>query len=216
MTLADYRVENVEQGEALQLAWEFVTELRTNRPRWLSLCGESGTGKSHLAKGVLKQARKMGKEVIFAPWVDMLNQMRSGDWEMLEFARDVDVLVIDDIATEHQTSFGLAELYNLIESRIGHWTVITCNLYFEQIGDKIDHRIASRMMRAGNVVFEFRETSDWAKTHPTVAPERPLTKEQKLAQHEKDIAPHYVSLIPQERLDAMLDQLRAKFNMPCQ
>jgi hypothetical protein len=41
-----------------------------------------------------------------------------------------------------------------LSERVGHWTVVTANLPLADIGDRIDVRIASRMLRDDSQVVD--------------------------------------------------------------
>ena len=54
-----------------------------------------------------------------------------------------------------------ASLYDLLNSRLGRWTVITSNVNLQGIAEDIDGRIASRMIRGGSVVVEVDDARDY-------------------------------------------------------
>lgn len=70
------------------------------------------------------------------------------------------LLVVDDIGAERDTTgFAAEKLNTLLGARVGKWTVITSNLYLEQLGG-IDPRISDRIIREpGNQYIELTTTS---------------------------------------------------------
>lgn len=169
-------------------AVSFADDMLNDRePRWLSLLGTSGAGKTMLARTIWHQFRDTlhreinwpatkrtqseatphGRVILyrggFINWGNAINnRMLRGDYEFLEDMRDYSFFAIDDIASEYDRhrELSASKLYNVFEARLGKWTVVTANLSLEQIGASLDARIASRMMRNGGVVIDV-DLPDW-------------------------------------------------------
>ena len=104
----------------------------------------------------------------FASWPKMVDEMKGGDFSTSELLceetydrRDRRVLgvwfaVIDDIGQIQDTSkaYLMATLTRMFDARLKGWTIWTSNLTFQQIAQRFDERIASRMLRGGNIVVE--------------------------------------------------------------
>jgi DNA replication protein DnaC len=170
--------------EMKQAAIDFCTDLQARtEPRWLSLVGPSGTGKSMLAKAikqfVLLQgclyrfgkwpgAPVMRHADYFASWPRLVQEMKRGDFETVEMLCETETKpngkedavywfeVIDDIGQIEDTAKGylLGSLSRIADARLGRWTVWTANISLAQIAERLDERISSRMIRGGNVVVE--------------------------------------------------------------
>jgi DNA replication protein DnaC len=140
-----------------------------SKPRWLSLLGGSGAGKTHLAKAIWRWFRTsphacaevVGEQEIiypgqFASWRKVADGILGGNYSRIEELCSEKFVVIDDIGAEYQDKAGIvkAKLDRVIDARLGKWTVITCNLTLEQIATQMDTRIASRLIRGGSVVVE--------------------------------------------------------------
>lgn len=157
----------------------FIDDLFNNRtPRWLSLLGTSGSGKTMLAKRIASLFRKhrlgeidwprteatreigMGKIIRwtggFMSWGKAVNRMLDGNYGFIEDLREYDFFAIDDIVSEYQKlrELSASKLYDVLESRLGKWTVITANLGLQAIGNILDPRIASRMIRNNSVIVD--------------------------------------------------------------
>ncbi len=159
-------------------AVSFIDDLFNSRnPRWLSIVGTSGAGKTMLSKIIwhlfrdhrhtvidwtrTRQTEGVNPRIIrwrggFINWSKAVNRMLKGDYEFLEDLRAYDFFVLDDIVSEYQKmrELSTSKLYDVLESRLGKWTVLTANVTLEQIGMILDPRIASRMMRGNSVVVD--------------------------------------------------------------
>ena len=118
-------------------------------PRWLSLLGTSGAGKTMLAREVRRVCG--GK---FVTWTRVTNMLREGEYRWFSDLMREHIVILDDIGSEHATPFVAAKLYEFLSERVGRWTVVTANLSLEQIGQRIDVRIASRMRRDDSQVVD--------------------------------------------------------------
>lgn len=139
------------------------------KPRWLSFTGTSGAGKTYLARAIwrwyskapgMNQTKTVNHEVVyggqFAFWPDVAQALKAQEattW-MRDLA-DETLVVIDDIgAARDSTGFVTNELSNLLSRRCSKWTVITANFPLKEIAQKMDVRIASRMIRDNSVVVD--------------------------------------------------------------
>jgi DNA replication protein DnaC len=180
-TFGDPQLEQMKRETA-----SFLDDMLTLRtPRWLSLLGTSGAGKTMLAKLTWRAFRDQMHMAMewprtkasqtpsnphgrfyrhrggFINWGDAINnRMLKGDYDFLEDMREYSFFAIDDIASEYEKHRGLSasKLYNVFEARLKKWTVITANLSLDQIGETLDARIASRMIRNNGVVVDVNVT----------------------------------------------------------
>lgn len=137
----------------------FTTAMKCRlRPRWLSMLGRSGTGKTHCQNVIFSKSRsRFNTEALsYIPhviyWPAYVEEMRertregSGLAKFLEMSR-WPLLALDDIGAERDTTgFASEKLNMLLGQRVGKWTILTSNLDLEGIA-KVDSRIASRMQR---------------------------------------------------------------------
>jgi DNA replication protein DnaC len=61
-------------------------------------------------------------------------------------------VALDDIGAESASDFYVSKLDQIIDARLGKWTVITCNFTREEIAEQMDVRIAARLGRGNNVI----------------------------------------------------------------
>jgi DNA replication protein DnaC len=168
------------QLELMKAAAEsFLDDMRYGEsPRWVSFLGSSGAGKTMLAKWIISifkrdldwkinwpatertktESQPYGRIIRYRggyqTWAGIARSMRDGDYRVLDDLCELTFLVIDDIGAEYGTDFINAKLYELLSRRERKWTVITGNLSLSDIEQRIDARIASRMIRHGSVVVD--------------------------------------------------------------
>ena len=131
--------------DALDSVADFIGEMaaeyegdKTVRPHWLTLSG--------------------------VKILDMADEWKGGVWRN-QFDEDAWLLVIDDLGVERDTSgFIKDRLFTLLEKRLNKWTLITTNLKLKTIQDSYDVRIASRIIRDGNIYRNFK-SGDWWLSH---------------------------------------------------
>lgn len=148
---------------------------------WLSLLGPSGTGKSMLAKGLSKlfsrhlddlpdeilNSRKIDRRLRaggFLSWPKCIDCMLAGDFGFMRQACEDWFLVLDDVGAEHERlrDLSAAKLFAILNARQYRFTVLTANLGIEEIAEKLDTRISSRLLRHGGTVIDTTGTSDHA------------------------------------------------------
>jgi DNA replication protein DnaC len=157
---------------AVEFAWHMVGK---GSPRWLTLLGKSGAGKTMLARIVnrifnynLRGTVSYESSTIvqrydggFITWNKLATYLREGEFRVFDDICAHDFVVLDDIGSEHSTAFTNAKLFEFMNRSLGKWRVITGNLTLEQVGERLDVRIASRMIRDGNVVVDV-DVKDWS------------------------------------------------------
>lgn len=141
-------------GDLAAAGARFLAEAREeSAPRWLTLAGKSGAGKSHVARRVIDRTKRRRRWVSrFVPWAPAINRIRSGDYAFRSALEGCDVLALDDIGAEYPTEFGTRTLGEILDARLGKWTVVTTNLLPREIAERLDGRIASRIFRGGSEV----------------------------------------------------------------
>ena len=143
-------------------------------PRWLTIVGDSGTGKSMLSELAHKWVTKNFRihkpppnyvialrDIMFVKCKDIVDREKATNWTFTRRMCEAHFLVLDDLGSPRDVNGFLADCYaRICEERLGKWTIITTNKPLAQIADEIDARIASRMIRGGSVVIE-TDAGDW-------------------------------------------------------
>jgi len=128
------------------------------------LYGNNGTGKTHSAKAVCKWARHIAPSMIktvvnqtalkqpdvaFVHWPTMLDNLKSGQWSLVDDAEGATLLILDEVGGGHDPSkMGLDKLCRILSRRESRWTMVTTNLLPEAWEEAFDRRVASRLFRS--------------------------------------------------------------------
>jgi DNA replication protein DnaC len=117
------------------------------------LFGPVGTGKTHLATGIMRNVLAMGKTAVFWNWSDYIHNVKQtfnngdsrADFDGLERAETADLLVLDDLGAARTTDFVDEELYWLVNRRydLGKGIVVTSNLTPRMMREEIEAGKAS-------------------------------------------------------------------------
>ena len=121
----------------------------------LFLQGATGLGKTHLSLAIANSAINSGYNVIYTSTPNILSKLENEhfshnfqDEETEKHLIGCDLLILDDMGTEFQTSFSSAMIYNIINSRIMFQkpTIISTNLSVKEIQSAYSKRLVSRIM----------------------------------------------------------------------
>lgn len=118
--------------------------------------GATGLGKTHLSLAIAGKAIRKGYGVIYGSAQNLLTKLENerfgrataDDVAAEEAILECDLLIIDDLGAEFTTSFTVAAVYNIINTRIleGKPTIISSNLTLKELEDKYTQRITSRII----------------------------------------------------------------------
>lgn len=143
--------ENEDDWRDLERAYALCLAYARQPVDWLYLWGDVGTGKSHLAAAIAQYVAGTGVATSYVSAPALFRFVRSGMSDhsadaRLEALHTVDLLVIDDLGTEHLTAWATTVLFDLVNQRYIQDlpTVITSNLHFDDLPDRIADRIAER------------------------------------------------------------------------
>ena len=154
MTFESFDVDG--QHESLKFAFERAKEFAESPDGWLTLFGETGTGKTHLAVAIAAERIARGHLVWFAFVPDLMDYLRHTFTaestvtydRVFDEVRNAELLILDDLGGERSTTWADEKLYQIIVHRHNGRmpTVITSTLdFFSETG-----QIASRI-RDSNV-----------------------------------------------------------------
>jgi DNA replication protein DnaC len=154
---------------------EFCRDMKAGtNPRWLSLLGSSGAGKTFLAKRVWNWYRTTpmfeaathreeasGRDEVVYPgqfcwWPEIAGDLAGNQgYDRLVELQSERFVVFDELGADRDPSGHIRNcLARTLCARVGKWTLITSNKTLEEIGDEIDTRIASRIVRDGSQAID--------------------------------------------------------------
>lgn len=174
MTFGMFRQNKAPEGHRAALA--FATDPR----QWLTLVGGPGRGKTHLLAAIanrLLAQPESNRWPVYCVVPRLLQRLRAaygdtgtgGSAGLRDDARhyldrliESDVLLLDDIGAEHETSWGREQLYVLLDTRYrAHRpTAIATNLLPHQMPD----RIASRLQDVARSVLVVMTGDDYRQS----------------------------------------------------
>ncbi len=130
----------------------------------LLLLGGTGLGKTHLSVAIARGVVEKGYSVVYVTAQELFDtfeteKFHSGYGERsnkrTDKYLDADLLIIDDLGTEHSTSFTVSCLYQIVNSRSvkGVSTVINTNLTQTELMEQYDKRLISRLVGLYHILF---------------------------------------------------------------
>lgn len=153
-TFDNYAVKNDVQKNALNRAKDFVNSDSGN----LLLCGQIGSGKTHLGAAALLKLAKKNNRIRYVSYSDMVRRIGDAAREEGEYFNEIGkymhvrVLMIDDMYKGRiQKDTHLLYLTEIINYRYerGYRTIITTEKTMKQLFD-IDEAIASRLFEGSS------------------------------------------------------------------
>jgi len=157
-----------KEFEMASRPWEGNAKLKDAIYSWwkgegksLYLHGTPGNGKTHAASAALREfirnTRLPGKFWVVS---DLVRRLRMAvktheDDRLIGEIASAPALVLDDIAVERPTGFVLEAMQSIIDIRyrnLDRLTIITSNLSIDQLAERLDDRIASRLISMCEII----------------------------------------------------------------
>lgn len=156
-TFAAFRPEGhglpPDRQRNLHWAYDRSREYANDPKGWLLLRGGYGCGKTHLAAAIANTCVERGLPVIFITVPDLLDYLRGAFApgsaepydERFDEIRTAPLLILDDLGTEHSTSWALEKLFQLLNYRHVNQlpTVITTNHELEDMEPRLRSRLSA-------------------------------------------------------------------------
>ncbi|WP_404453993.1 ATP-binding protein [Virgibacillus necropolis] len=156
-TIENYKPTSIELKKAKKMVSAYIDAFDGKHN--LLLTGNYGTGKSHLSISITKELMELGYHCLFVSLPKLLTKIKRTynkegvtEDELLDFIRQVDLLVIDDIGSEQQTEWSTSKLFEIFDDRTGKATIYTTNLNSTELKKRVNERNFSRMMENTEVV----------------------------------------------------------------
>ncbi len=137
----------------LQRCRKYAEKFSTNSESLL-LYGKTGVGKTHLSLAIANEVIQKGYNVIYDSVINLLGNIEQEHFgranehdDTLSLLLNCDLLILDDLGTEFDTTFNASCLYNIINTRLnkGLPTIISTNLDYIDIRAQYEERIVSRL-----------------------------------------------------------------------
>lgn len=174
LTLADLDWACLEPPEVATAVRDFAEHLEVwlAEGMGLTLTGDVGTGKTHVAVGLIKLACGLGVEARFLTMAQLLGAIKAtydreraasrrrrgpgaaGEADLLDELTELPLLALDDLGTENPTPWARDRLYTLVNRRyLGRQpTIVTTNRSPEELADRLGERTVSRLWGTSLVV----------------------------------------------------------------
>ncbi len=125
--------------------------------------GSCGLGKTFLCSCIAKKVMDSGKSVIYTSATSLFSEYEDFKFgkkdanvfaEKMDMIKEADLLIIDDLGTEVQSSFSVQLLNEIINERIalGKKIIISTNLTMKGILEKYTDRVASRIYESFEIL----------------------------------------------------------------
>lgn len=168
-TLANYHTDLEGQQRAHRAAARYADEFdqALEVGTSLILCGNPGTGKTHLACGIAQHLMSQGRTALFTRVIDMARSVKecyghhSTKTErqvIAEYARP-DLLVLDEVGHQHGSDTERMILFDVINARYEECkpVILITNLQLSELKTYLDDRAQDRLREGGGRVIVF----DW-------------------------------------------------------
>ena len=123
--------------------------------------GQIGSGKTHLAAAIANELLAAGQHILFLVVPDFLDELRnsyhsSGEFneiEIMEQAKNIPVLILDDLGNHNFTEWTQNKLFSLINYRLNQQlpSIITTNLDIPSLAEVLGQRVVSRIIASCEV-----------------------------------------------------------------
>jgi DNA replication protein DnaC len=168
-TLDSYRTEHEGEHRAHRAASRYADEFDQALELGASLimCGNPGTGKTHLAVGIAKRVMESGRTALFSSVIEMArsvkecyshNATRTERQVIADYTRP-DLLVLDEVGHQHGSDTERMILFDVINARYQECrpVILITNLQLPMLKTYLDERAQDRLREGGGRVIVF----DW-------------------------------------------------------
>lgn len=196
-TIDNFEVSTENQRLAKEAVKSYINDFDRVREegRSLILCGQPGTGKTHLAIAVAINAINNGGSAIYTTVSELIDRVRE-TWrrdsqesqsQIVGLYAGVDLLIVDEVGVQAGTENEQHILFDVINKRYGEMrpTIILSNLKPNDIAKYLGQRIWDRLRENGGQAILFTGSSYRTKAKANLVNESGLRKMQIPKWHEE-------------------------------
>lgn len=146
---------------AFDASWEFAKTFSAGgySGPGLMFTGPVGSGKTFLASAIANYVLSNEKQVLFAVVPDLLDEIRStydrpnyngiNEMSILDSARNVELLIFDDLGVHNYTEWTINKIYSILNYRVNHRLpiIMTTNLGLAELETYLGERTTSRILQ---------------------------------------------------------------------
>ncbi|VVO24301.1 ATP-binding protein [Pseudomonas fluorescens] len=157
-TFSNYRATSSAMTQALVICQGYADNFDANYRdgRNLLLCGNIGTGKTHLASSIVQQVvRKLGAVAVITSAAEIIRVFKRSmdrnagytEGDVIAELADFDLLVIDEVGAQAGTHYELSVLHEVLDRRyqLIKPTVVVSNMDAKGLGQYIGERALDRL-----------------------------------------------------------------------
>ena len=154
----------------LETSLGYIRNFRNTQSNLLFF-GSPGTGKTFLSSCIAKELLDTGHLVVYRTADGLIQNLKEVKFhdnvELLDLLLNCDLLIIDDLGTELTTEFSKVELFNFLNAKLlrKKKMIISTNLTLENLKNKYDERIYSRLVGDFNIYKFLGEDLRIKKNH---------------------------------------------------
>lgn len=130
--------------------------------------GSTGTGKTHLAIGILRHIVEKGGTGYYTTAIDMLarikatygKQAEEDEGKVVQMLESVDMLVLDEVGRQRDTEYENTQLFRILDRRSANMrpTIVVSNLNKASLVAFLGEALVDRLRENGGAMLTF----DWA------------------------------------------------------
>lgn len=142
----------VQMKRVLQFCLEYSENFNKNS-RGILMIGKTGLGKTHLSLAIAQRVIEEGYTVIYITASELTRRLsdqffgKNPQEDLLEQICETDLLLIDDLGAEFESSYCVSALYDILSIRLSRNipTIVNTNLTVEELQRRYGERIVSRL-----------------------------------------------------------------------
>jgi len=158
--LADYTPQTDYQTRALGITETYINgnlsiKVDGRNKSSLVFVGQWGSGKTHLASALANELELLGYNIWYMKFGEMIRRINdcyddsinTTPFQVIKALQHIDVLILDDVGRNHSTGSTKDLFFDIMDARydLNRPTILTTNLYPDQIGSTFDMRVQSRL-----------------------------------------------------------------------